>query len=117
MYKFIDSELIAVCDVDDTIVMHHPDSLGEAITITDPYTKTNIDLKIHRKHVKLIKDFKARGYTVIVWSHGGPRWAKSVVDALGLEKYVDIVMAKPAKTLDDLTPDKILGTVIYLKND
>jgi phosphoserine phosphatase len=55
-----------------------------------------------------MKSHKFRGHTVIVWSAGGVEWAKTVVTALGLENYVDLVVAKPKWYYDDLQSHEFL---------
>lgn len=88
---------------------------SECIYVTDPYvTGNSIRLRPNHKHIKLLKDHKARGYGVIVWSAGGSAWARAAVEALELESYVDVILAKPAKFVDDLQATEILGTRIYL---
>lgn len=51
--------------------------------------------------IEFIKGLKAQGCKLIVWSHGGYRWAEAVVWALGLENIVEAVMCKPTLMLDD----------------
>ena len=56
---------------------------------------------VHVPHVETIKDFKARGHTVVVWSAGGAEWAEMVVKALDLTDVVDLVISKPDWFVDD----------------
>lgn len=86
-------------DVDNTLVF----SLREY-----PHQVSNEIVKIngrkfwvHLPHVETIKDFKARGHTVVVWSAGGSEWAEAVIEALELEQYVDLVISKPDWFVDD----------------
>jgi hypothetical protein len=51
----------------------------------------------------------------MVWSAGGVQWAKTVVNTLGLADYVDLIITKPSKFVDDLPADQVLGQRIYLK--
>jgi FMN phosphatase YigB (HAD superfamily) len=51
--------------------------------------------------IEFMKCLKAQGTAIIVWSHGGVRWAEAVVKALNLEEYVDVIMTKPNLMLDD----------------
>ncbi len=118
MYTLIDSEHLVASDVDDTLVIwdyqNYPTS--DQITIADPYTGEDKIYAIHRPHVKLLKQYKARGFKVAVWSKGGLLHSESVVKALGLEETVDFIMAKPEKTVDDKNDvSSIVGPVIYLK--
>lgn len=49
-----------------------------------------------------------------MWSAGGGEWAEAVVKALGLEKYVDLVMNKPSWYYDDKEAKDWMGKRIYL---
>lgn len=103
-------------DVDETLILHKDSDT--AIDITNPYTGETKRFTPHSRHVTLLKDHKARGYRIIVWSNGGDAWAKAVVDALGLgdegSKSVDIVMTKLCKYVDDLPAEQVLANRIYL---
>lgn len=110
--------MICFWDVDDTLVLwEHKDKLTKGLDFIDPHDKSVHMLVPHKKHIKLLKDFKARGYTNIVWSGGGNSWAETVIKTLKLQKYVDIVMTKPMKFVDDLSANEVLGSRIYLKHE
>lgn len=117
--KIIENESTVFCDIDDTLVMWS-DLFSQphegAIPIIDPYDNSTNYLVPHKKHINLLKKYKGRGQSVIIWSAGGYKWALSVVKALGLEEYVDLVMSKPMKYIDDLQASEILGTRLYLKD-
>jgi len=65
----------------------------------------------HREHIKLVKQFKARGFNVVVWSQGGSAWSERVVKALDLQDYVDVVTGKPNWFIDDLPSNCFLPEV------
>lgn len=117
--KILESEMIVMTDIDDTLVMwdrsfHQP---GEnKVRFVDPYDLSVNYLTPHQKHIDLIKKYKGRGMTVIAWSAGGYAWAKSVIETLELQEYIDLVMSKPIKYIDDLNADEILGSRVYLEN-
>jgi len=48
-----------------------------------------------------LKEHAHAGHVVVVWSQGGSDWAASVVKALGIEKYVDVILTKPDWYYDD----------------
>lgn len=83
----IKSDKIIFVDVDDTLVL---------------WSSTSPTYTPHHGHILMLKKFKARGHKIVVWSAGGWEWANKIVNELGLELYVDIVMSKPAWFIDDL---------------
>lgn len=116
----IANENVAVFDCDDTIVMWDSQFDRDDYTkipFVDPYDGSVNYLKPHRKHIALLKKYKGRGMTVIVWSAAGYKWAESIVKTLELEEFVDVIMTKPSKFIDDLTPNEVFGTRIYLKDE
>lgn len=116
--KVIKNEMVTFWDCDDTLVMwSHWNKEHDGQHFIDPHDGTKHLLVPHKKHIKLLKDFDARGYTIIVWSGGGYEWAETVVRTLGIEEYVDLVMTKPCKYIDDLQAVEVLGSRIYLKDE
>ncbi len=117
MYRLLDTEHMVCCDVDDTLLMWdwYKYDFDSLITIEDPYTKQNKTYGVHKAHVLLLKQYKARGYKITVWSKGGQLHAESAVKALGLEEVVDYVMAKPEKVMDDKSElSSIVGPVVFI---
>lgn len=108
--NIINNEKIIAFDIDETLVMH---GLGKN-SIECPYDGSIIYLTPHARHVKLLKDHKARGYSVIVWSAAGFRWASKVIKMLELDEYVDLILTKPIKYVDDLPVDEWMQNRIYL---
>ncbi len=110
-------EMVVTYDCDDTLVMWHKDI--KDVNVNDPYgpVGSQIALKKHNKHIKLLKNHKAQGYFIIVWSAAGKLWADAVVEALDLKDYVDLTLAKPVKYVDDLPASEILGSRIYLSDE
>lgn len=128
--QLLDVETSIFFDVDKTLlfdpepemlIVEHLKSLGiPTVDLKDPYDadgKTFKTYVVHSQHVKLLKDHKARGFKVVIWSHNGGPYAKSVAEALQLEDYVDFVMSKPTKICDDLTPNEFLPDSIYIKDN
>jgi hypothetical protein len=112
--RIIKEELWACVDVDWTLVMHDGEGKRNAILIKSPSGVSKWYVP-HRDHIDLIKDWKARGYFITVWSANGWEWAKIVTEALGLEYFVDEVRSKPLKHVDDKTDSvEIIGPRIYI---
>lgn len=114
----IDSELITFFDCDDTLVMwdnKYWEPGDGKIELTEPYDAGTVYLRPHKAHISLLKKFKARNYTIIVWSGNGAQWAKEVIKRLELESYVDVIMSKPIKFVDDLPAEEILTSRIYIE--
>lgn len=116
--KVVNSEMNIYFDVDDTLVVWGKVKQGEkCVAITDPYDGSQYYLRPHVGHIKVLRDRKARGATIHVWSASGHKWAETVVRALGLEQYVDFVLSKPMMYVDDLQASDILGERLYLGKD
>lgn len=109
--QVIKSTKIVYYDVDNTLVF----SLREY-----PHQISNEIIKIngrkfwvHLPHVETVRDFKARGHTVVVWSAGGAEWAENVVTALKLNDVVDLVISKPDWIWDDKEPNEFMPARFY----
>lgn len=105
-------------DVDDTLVIWdwqsvNPEGNG-LISITNPSCGVSELVHPHLRHIELMKQFKARGHTVYVWSQGGSEWAAAVCKALGIENMVDYVLDKPNWYVDDLHVNAWMRAPIYL---
>src|SRR5665213_647067 len=102
----VKSSRLVMFDVDDTLVIWdwkaiNPEGIG-LISIVDPNDSVAVLVQPHNRHIELMKQFKARGHTVVVWSQGGHAWAEAVCKTLGIENMVDFVMDKPNWYVDDL---------------
>jgi len=128
--KTIDSEHVVMVDVDNTLVLWDKEHkkkpidfnngyyTGKKKEFIDPYTNDRLYLTPHQVHIRLLRQYKGRGFTIIVWSMAGVKWAESVVKTLGIDDIVDYVMTKPSKHLDDKQDiDSIIGSRVYLEND
>jgi FMN phosphatase YigB (HAD superfamily) len=126
----LDVETSIFFDVDKTLLFDpEPEmimvdqlrSMGiPTVDLVDPYDPTGKTIKtyvVHSQHVKLLKDHKARGFKVVIWSHNGGAYAEAVARALQLEEYVNFAMSKPTKICDDLTPNEFLPDSIYIKDN
>lgn len=114
--QLIDNEHIVAFDIDETIFMHGGDIFDEnTVYITNPYSNSEIHGSLNKNHYELLKQYKARGMFVIFWSKAGMKWAEAVIKEFQLESYVDLVMTKLDKYVDDLEAPQILGERVYIK--
>lgn len=116
--RHIKATRLIAFDVDDTLVIWdwqriNPEGIG-LLKIVNPVTGVECLVQPHNRHVELMKQFKVRGHTVIVWSQGGSEWAEAVCKAMGIENLVDFVMDKPNWYVDDLPSETWMKKPIYL---
>lgn len=104
-----ESKKFVAFDCDDTLVMWNEVPFQDEIDLygtipfQDPYKNKMIhNLRPHKKHIQKLKGYAQSGWTVMVWSAGGWEWAKTVVETLGLQDYVDLIMSKPDVCYDDM---------------
>lgn len=113
--KVIISEQLICVDIDDTLICHKKAKRGDKVVqFTDPYDQTQRTVVVHEPHVKILKDRKSRGATILVWSQSGYQWATAVIKALNLTPYVDYVASKPVAIIDDKPASDWLAERIYL---
>lgn len=96
--NIIDNERVSCFDVDETLIIHRN---SPASYILDRRIDEKIYYEPYTEHIRLLKQMKARGQFIIVWSAGGYEWAKMVIEELGLIDYVDLIMTKPSAYVDD----------------
>lgn len=116
--QVVRSSRIVMFDVDDTLVIWDWKELDpegtNLVSISNPDGKCTELVMPHNRHITLMRQFKARGHTVVVWSQGGWAWAESVVKTLGIEDLVDIVMDKPNWYVDDLPAEAFMKKPVFL---
>lgn len=105
--KTIENDLIVPIDTDLTLIDYNiddknPNDLVEVGLIPG---KT---IKIYpiKEHIQTLKNMKASGAYILVWSGTGHAWAAHIVKKLGLEDYVDVIMSKPKWYIDDCPADE-----------
>jgi hypothetical protein len=105
-------------DVDDSLVMWQWPNEGTNDFITlRPWNDDEVKkLAINTEMVKQLIQHSIRNQTVVVWSAGGWKWAETVVKALGIEKYVTVVIEKPTWVFDDLPPNKFMPKSRWVGN-
>lgn len=110
---------VAYFDVDDTLLIYQKDLSSdryhELFELSIPGRELFTAMVApHHEHVQRVKEHKAWGNGVVVWSRSGYEWAEAAVKALGLEQYVDVCLAKPMYYYDDKPCCKILGEHRFL---
>lgn len=114
MLKF-DYENWLPCDVDETLITRIDPSNRNGGFMTIEYGGDLQFFDSCTDNVALLKHHKTvRGYGIIVWSANGKEWAEKIVKRLKLEEYVDIVMTKPSKYLDDKPVQEWMPSQIHL---
>lgn len=93
-------------DCDSTLIMWDMEGSPSALSFI-LYGKT-YRLVPHQKHIDKLKEHKAEGFSIVVWSAGGKEWAEEVVKVLNLGTYVDTIISKPTYYYDDLTSPRFL---------
>jgi len=120
--QVINNDHVVCFDVDDTLIMwiwdqyerQQLEESGNLIQVNLHGYSTLVSP--HKEHIELLKRYKGKGKTIIVWSASGNEWAEIVVKTLGLEAYVDFVFTKPEKYIDDLNCNEWMGEHVYLGN-
>lgn len=106
----------AYVDIDDTLITwSRPDENtleGDKVIIT---TRGISDVfVVNHYNIEYLKKLAIRGHAIVVWSAGGSCWAKAVVEALNLEKYVFAVLSKPTYFVDDIkNPIEFMGKHVF----
>lgn len=114
--QVIKNEQVICIDVDDTLVLHKRVEAGDTVvSFKDPYDGTARQLVVHMPHAKILRDRKARGATIVVWSQSGWAWAEAIVAAMGLQACVDFVASKPIAYIDDKPVEQWMAERIYLE--
>lgn len=112
----INEKDVAVFDVDSTLIKWVDAPRAGITKALDFYgiTKHVQEIKVH---TEFLKSLKARGYFIRVHSGNGYLWASQVVEALGLQGYVDMVETKVAKVIDDKPNSDWMPNPIYLGDE
>lgn len=114
---YLDQSRLACFDCDDTLInwdiSKYPHTEDELVQVPDKQYHWKV--LPHHKNIELLKRLKAQGYGIVVWSAAGNDWARTVIQMLGIEPFVDICMSKPELAVDDLLEAKrIIKSVIWI---
>jgi len=112
----VNEEMSIAFDVDSTLIMHDKPETHD-LEFIDPYDGTKQTARIHTRHVDFLIRSRQQGYKIVVWSAGGKAYADVIVDALKIRPYVDLVLCKFIKFVDDLEANDILVNRIYIKEE
>ena len=130
--RVLQCDNVLCVDVDDTLVSWEPvpidpyDLSGPRCDRADQSTVREVEIELEGEtqkywafeaNIKSLKTHYHKGHSVVVWSGSGHAWAEAVVRALGLENYVELVMAKPRWLLDDMKPADFLPTPYWGSGD
>lgn len=110
----VPNDKILCVDIDGTLVDYvsvkdkfdHIISYGDVLVYLKE-RKMNRALMVHHKEV--------RDYFIIVWSANGKEWATKIIELLGLESQVDLIMTKPREYLDDKSVEKWMTNQIFVE--
>jgi len=110
--EIVENDHVVCFDVDSTLI----EWIWDQFEKSELYDQGNLidirmnnyatSVKPHKVHIELLKRYKAKGKFVIVWTQSGYAWGEAVVKALGIEEYVDVILTKPEKYIDDLKADE-----------
>lgn len=104
-------------DVDNTLILWDKSLYPEATKISIMTVRGDTEVIINQKNVNLLIKLAKIGWYIRVHSGSGVEWAEKIVCALGLEKYVDSVEAKPLGKTDDQPPGEGLAYLAYRSLD
>jgi hypothetical protein len=111
--RIIDSDRTVMVDCDDTLCLWNLSDFDAGDRVTIDYVNGPAEVVPHRKNINNLIKFWKLGYTVIVWSGSGYKWATAVTTALGLDDYVHTVMSKPMYYFDDKPCASWMGPRVY----
>lgn len=104
---------IVWCDVDDTLILWNLSAYPNGQKVTVDHVNGPVEVIAHENNIKTLIKFWKLGYTLIVHSGSGWRWAKAVVEALKLDQYVNTCMSKPMYYFDDKPVEEWAGPRIW----
>lgn len=112
----LENDNIVYCDVDDTLVTFYSPK-DRIKTIEVEFNNIVYTHYVLTENVEQLYRHASRGHEIVVWSQGGAKWAASVVNALGLDSLVSVVMGKPKFLIDDLEASEWMPKARLAKRD
>ena len=107
-------------DVDGTLILHlNKEDLikYKTVKVWDAVSKSYLTFGVHEPMIRLLKEEFHRGNYIEVWSRGGWEWAKNVIIALDIQKYVHQVKTKPLVYFDDTPVKKWLKDRVFIDSN
>lgn len=121
-YFKLEEGQVAYFDVDDTLILW--EGCSEAVLYGADHDPMEMNFKGKRlyvrplmTHVDQLIEQSCKGLKIVVWSAGGADWAEAVVQHLGLEAYVDVILTKPNFFYDDHKPEDFMRNHFYFANE
>lgn len=104
----VNTDRTVFVDCDQTLIDWSGSSEGDVVTLLNGECQT-YTIRRMAANIGSLMLHKQLGHFIVVWSAAGFDHAKSVVEALGLMNYVDLIMAKPDIFIDDLPASEWLN--------
>lgn len=112
-------ELVVYCDVDKTLVQ----KVDSYVHFKEVYSLDHEIEHLSGKYrpllgnINILKEYNLRGFGIVVWSARGSAWAELWVAKLGLEPYVDQILAKPTHYIDDKHVTSFMRDPIFFNEE
>jgi hypothetical protein len=58
--------------------------------------------------INALRNFKIRGFTIVLWTQSGFLWAEALAKALKIEQLIDVCLTKPTYIFDDLPASEFM---------
>ena len=91
-------------DCDDTLLEWKTCNEDEVGSIRIENNGHRFYKKAISANISALIDHSLAGHLVVVWSAGGSTWAETIIKALQIEPYVDVILSKPDFYYDDKDP-------------
>lgn len=102
---------VAYVDVDETLISWT--SVENALPLVLSSPKGFFTVYPMLKNIELMRELRAVGWEIVVWSQGGADHAERVVQLLGIEHLVDVIISKPSIYVDDLPFEQQMIKRVY----
>lgn len=111
--QVIDSERVVMVDTDDTVCLWDLSEYPDKDRVILNCFGSKAELVPHEKNINTLRKFHKLGYTIIMWSATGAKWAACVAKAVGIEDIVTLVISKPRYYFDDIDCKEWMGPRLW----